>query len=75
MSFLSKGAKTYWRARSSALERQNEDIMDWALFAKTMETGFGHQDPEQMQGISWMSLSRLDQWRIMLAGFSLWLLR
>lgn len=46
MSFLDKGAKTYWRARCSALESQEEDI-DWALFAKTMETGFGHQDPVQ----------------------------
>lgn len=47
VTFLAKGAKNYWRARSLALKNQGEDITDFALFAKTLEAGFGHQDPEQ----------------------------
>ena len=46
-TFLDKGAATYWRARSSALRSQGADTSDFALFAKTLESGFGHQDPEQ----------------------------
>ena len=45
-TFLSKGASSYWRARVQALKSQNVDI-DFAQFAKTLEAGFGHQDPEQ----------------------------
>ena len=45
-TFLSNGAASYWRARNQALKDQGV-MVDFALFAKTLESGFGHQDPEQ----------------------------
>ena len=46
-TFLTGGAATLWRAKSAVLQSQGFDILDWDVFARTLETAFGHQDPEQ----------------------------
>ena len=46
-TFLTGGAATLWRAKSATLQAQGFDILDWDVFARTLETAFGHQDPEQ----------------------------
>ena len=47
-TYLTHGASTFWRAKSQVLAAQGVDVNDFAVFAKTMESGFGHQDPEQI---------------------------
>ena len=47
-TFLVHGASSFWRAKSLTLKAQGVDVTDFAVFAKTLEAGFGHQDPEQI---------------------------
>jgi hypothetical protein len=46
-TFLTGGAASLWRAKSAALQSQGFDILDWGIFARILETAFGHQDLEQ----------------------------
>jgi hypothetical protein len=46
-TFLTGEAASLWRAKSAALQSQGFDILDWDVFARTLETAFGHQDSEQ----------------------------
>ena len=41
-TFLTGGAATLWRAKSAVLQSQGFDILDWDVFARTLETAFGH---------------------------------
>jgi hypothetical protein len=46
-TFLIEEAASLWRAKSAALQAQGFNIQDWDVFARTLESAFGHQDPEQ----------------------------
>ena len=73
-TFLTGGAATLWRAKSAVLQSQGFDIWIGMSLPGLWRQPLGIRIQSRMQGTSWMSLSRLIQWRTMLTSFNLsWL--
>ena len=47
-TYLGKGAASIWKAKVGVLQKEGlADDIGWATFCETLESQFGHQDPEQ----------------------------